>query len=96
MLGDEERALAILRRSAHDYPAFAVTRKGLGQLERARGEPEAALRSFLASADVYPFDAEVQGALAELYQELGDGQAANRHARYRRILLFGGEELTTE
>jgi hypothetical protein len=96
MLGERDRALAILRRSAQDYPAFAVTRKGLGQLERTEGDPEAALRSYLASADVYPFDAEVQQALAELYGELGQPQAAERHAGYRRILLFGGEELLTE
>ena len=93
MLGDEDRALAILRESTGDYPSFAMTWKGLGQLERARGETDAALHAFVASADVYPFDSEVQAAMAALYAQLGDTTAADRHARFERVLLYGGEEL---
>jgi tetratricopeptide (TPR) repeat protein len=91
-LGREEEAYGILQRSVQDYPSFAMTWRNLGQLERARGEPEAALRAYLASADVYPFEVDVQAALAALYTELDDAAAAARHARFERILLLGGEE----
>ncbi len=93
MLGERSTALDLLRQSTRDYPSFAMTWKGLGQLEQADGEPQAALDAFLASADVYPFDSEVQASLAALYTELGDLASASRHAGFERILLYGGEEL---
>jgi tetratricopeptide (TPR) repeat protein len=93
LLGDEARALELLRSATQDYPSFAMTWKGLGQLERQRGELQVALDAYLASADVYPFDSEVQAALAALYIELGDPVAAARHARFERVLLHGGEDL---
>ena len=93
LLGDDTKALELLRDTTRDYPSFAMTWKGLGQLERDRGELQVALDAYLASADVYPFDSEVQAALAALYTELGDPVAAARHARFERILLHGGEAL---
>jgi len=93
MLGDDARALAILRESTGDYPSFAMTWKGLGRLEQQGGATEAALDAYLSSADVYPFDSDVQAALATLYGELGDTDAAERHARFERVLLHGGAEL---
>ncbi len=90
-LGEDARALAILRESTADYPSFAMTWKGLGRLEQQAGAHRAALEAYLASADVYPFDSDVQAALATLYTELGDEQAARRHARFERVLLHGGD-----
>ncbi len=93
MLGDDATALALLRRSVLDYPSFALTWRSLGELERAAGRGEQARAAFEASAEVYPFDAVVQGQLAQLHRELGDEETAQRHLRYRSILLSGGQEL---
>jgi tetratricopeptide (TPR) repeat protein len=89
-LGKVDDAIHTLSASIGDYPEFATTRKDLGDLLLKKGQQKAALAEYRASADVNPFDPEVQAALSHLYTSLGDTSLAERHQRYRQILLLGG------
>lgn len=89
-LGEDAEALALLERSARDYPGYPETWRELGLLREAAGDGASALAAFRAAADVDPFDPEVQGRLAALYATRGNPALAARHARYERLLREGG------
>ncbi len=85
-----DEAIRTLRESVADYPEFATTRKDLGGLLLKQGATADALDQYRASADINPFDPDVQSALAQLYTATGKTTLAERHRRYRQILLLGG------
>lgn len=89
-LGKLGEAVATLRESVIDYPEFATTRKALGALLLQQGAQADALVQYRASADINPFDPEVQASLAQLYGATGQKSLADRHRRYRQILVLGG------
>ncbi len=89
-LGRLDQAVSTLRESVADYPEFATTRKDLGGLLLKEGATADALTQYRLSADINPFDPEVQAALASLYSATGNATLADRHRRYRQILLLGG------
>lgn len=89
-LGDDARAILILRASIIDYPEYANSHKELAQQLQRRGVTGEATTEYLSSADINPFDPDVQSALATLYAASGNAPEAARRRRYERILRLGG------
>lgn len=89
-LGDDARAMLILRASLVDYPEYASSHKELAQQLQRHGKTEEATSEYLSSADINPFDPDVQSALATLYGASGNAPEAARRRRYERILRLGG------
>ena len=91
-LGDVEHALGELRDSLQYFPEYALTHETMGDLLLNQGDSSGALRAYQQAVDLDPFSIDAQRALVELYTKTANKGAAEKHARYLRILELGGEE----
>ncbi len=82
-LGDWNESRRIYGDVVHRYPDNARAHYGLGRIQFARGEAQAALSSYRKASRLSPDFAAAHYGLAMVYRSLSDVQKARRH-----LLLF--------